>query len=109
MIRFSISEERTQALAGRMHPKGTVRPEPHSRHNRVPGNRAMRPIPNRDGAIPDHTSLRQAGHTNRRPSLAERIRRRPSLAGHTRRRAIRDRRSLGRHASRRSVRSHIGS
>ena len=32
----------------------------------------MRPIPNRDGAIPDHTSLRAtlAGHTNRRPSLA---------------------------------------
>ncbi len=62
----------------------------------------MRPIPNRDGAIPDHTSLRAtlAGHTNRRPSLA----------CHIRRRAIRDRRSLGRHASRRrGVRSHIGS
>ena len=72
----------------------------------------MRPIPNRDGAIPDHTSLRAtlAGHTNRRPSLAEHIRRRPSLACHTRRRAIQDRRSLGHHASRRrGVRSHIGS
>ena len=69
----------------------------------------MRPIPNRAGAIPDHTSPRatQAGRTNRRPSLADHSRR-PSPAGHNRR-AIQDHRSLRHHASRRGVRSHIES